>query len=229
MLTRHAARGAALLLLAASAHTAGAADDVATRLAAASGERGALAFQICGACHTVNEGEPTRVGPNLWDVVGSEVATRKGYEYSPALRDLGGVWTLERLDEFLSAPIDYAPGTRMVYPGVSDPAVRADIIEFLRTHTDTPVDRPAGGAVVASTPASDPFGKSWPEGPGRDVTGFVCQACHSLAIVKQQGLPRDRWDELLVWMVEEQGMDPLEPQQRDLVLDYLSESFGIER
>ncbi|RMF11178.1 MAG: hypothetical protein D6763_03930 [Alphaproteobacteria bacterium] len=65
-----------------------------------------------------------------------------------------------------------------------------------------------------------------PPGPGREEVFYQCQACHSLAIVKQQGLDRASWDETLVWMVEEQGMEPLEPQDRERVLDYLSTYFG---
>ena len=65
-----------------------------------------------------------------------------------------------------------------------------------------------------------------PAGPGREEVFYTCQACHSLAIVKQQGLDRDSWDESLVWMVEEQEMEPLDPEDRKLVLDYLATHFG---
>ena len=65
-----------------------------------------------------------------------------------------------------------------------------------------------------------------PVGPGREEVFYVCQACHSLAIVKQQGLDRDTWDEILVWMVEEQAMDPLDPEERKIILDYLGTYFS---
>jgi cytochrome c len=67
-----------------------------------------------------------------------------------------------------------------------------------------------------------------PAGPAREEVFYVCQACHSLAIVKQQGLDRDSWDETLVWMVEEQGMEPLDPGDRTLVLDYLATHYGTD-
>ncbi len=67
-----------------------------------------------------------------------------------------------------------------------------------------------------------------PAGPGREEVFYKCQACHSLAIVKQQGLNRDSWEESLVWMVEEQEMERLEADERNLVLDYLSKHFGRE-
>ncbi len=66
-------------------------------------------------------------------------------------------------------------------------------------------------------------------GEGREVVYDACQACHSLAIVKQQGLSREAWDETLDWMVEEQGMPELEPDERPLILDYLSSLYGPDR
>ncbi len=65
-----------------------------------------------------------------------------------------------------------------------------------------------------------------PAGRGREEVFYICQACHSLAIVKQQGLNREDWDESLVWMVEEQGMDPMETEDRELILDYLVTQYG---
>ena len=65
-----------------------------------------------------------------------------------------------------------------------------------------------------------------PAGAGREEVFYYCQACHSLAIVKQQGLDRASWDETLVWMVEEQEMEPLEAEELDLVLDYLARHYG---
>ena len=74
----------------------------------------------------------------------------------------------------------------------------------------------------------DPFGSDWPEGPGREDTGYLCGACHSLRIVIQQGLSRSDWDETLDWMIEEQDMAPLETEEREIILTYLSTHFGVD-
>ncbi|WP_299625454.1 hypothetical protein [Pelagibius sp.] len=74
----------------------------------------------------------------------------------------------------------------------------------------------------------DPFGSDWPEGPGREETGYLCGACHSLRLVTQQGLSRRDWDETLDWMVEEQEMEPLDAEEREIILSYLSEHFGVD-
>lgn len=65
-----------------------------------------------------------------------------------------------------------------------------------------------------------------PDEPGREEVAIYCGACHSLMIVVQQGLDRESWDKLLVWMVEEQGMPELEEDERKLILDYLADHVG---
>ncbi len=67
-----------------------------------------------------------------------------------------------------------------------------------------------------------------PPDKGRDEVEAYCGACHSLRLVVQQGLSRSDWEELLVWMVEEQEMEPLGAEDRKLVLDYLSKHVSIE-
>lgn len=67
-----------------------------------------------------------------------------------------------------------------------------------------------------------------PPDKGRDEVEAYCGACHSLKIVAQQGLSRADWVESLQWMVEEQEMDPLEPADYKLVLDYLSKHLSVE-
>lgn len=179
--------------------------------------RGAQSFVVCGACHASGPDSGTLIGPTLWNVVGRKVAARTEFDYSEALRRLGGEWTAERLDRFLANPADYAPGTRMAYVGIPDPVERRDVIAYLGTLT---------GGVAPVAAAADPFGPNWPAGPGREEAGAVCNACHSLAIVKQQRLPRARWDKLLDWMVEEQGMPEQPPERRALILEYLATHFG---
>ena len=68
-----------------------------------------------------------------------------------------------------------------------------------------------------------------PPGPGRELTYGVCSACHSMQIVRQQGMTREQWDETLDWMVEEQGMGELAGQPREQILDYLATVFSPDR
>ena len=88
-----------------------------------------------------------------------------------------------------------------------------------------PPAAPAAERTASGTGEAEEFG-GLIEGPGREEVFYACQACHSLAIVKQQGLDRGSWDESLVEMVEEREMDPLDPEDRNLILDYLSTYYG---
>jgi hypothetical protein len=65
-----------------------------------------------------------------------------------------------------------------------------------------------------------------PQAPGQEEVFYLCNACHSIRLVTQQRLSRHRWDELLDWMVEKQGMAPLPPEDRALILDYLATYYS---
>ena len=68
-----------------------------------------------------------------------------------------------------------------------------------------------------------------PPGAGREETHAICGACHSMRLVTQQGLDADRWDGLMDWMTEKQGMAELEKTERQRIVAYLAEHFGPDR
>ncbi|WP_025898398.1 hypothetical protein [Sneathiella glossodoripedis] len=65
--------------------------------------------------------------------------------------------------------------------------------------------------------------------PGAEETYIYCAACHSEKIVAQQGLTRKDWEEVLVWMVEEQEMEPIEEPDYSIILDYLAKHYNVDR
>ena len=97
-------------------------------------EAGAKVFGKCRACHAVEPGV-NRVGPTLHGVVGREVASAPGFDYSPAMRAWAGgkTWTPELLDAFLADPRHTVIGTTMVFAGVRDPQDRADLLAYLES------------------------------------------------------------------------------------------------
>lgn len=64
------------------------------------------------------------------------------------------------------------------------------------------------------------------DGPGRAETFGYCTACHNTALIRRSAFTRDRWDELMDWMTEKQGMNPLEGELRETIVDYLAGQYG---
>ncbi|MCJ8155808.1 cytochrome c family protein [Sphingomonas sp. LaA6.9] len=91
-------------------------------------------FQPCTVCHTDKKGDPNRLGPNLFGVVGARAgAHAAGFNYSPAMKEANFAWDRAKLDAYLEMPAKVVPGTRMVYPGQKDPTKRKIIIDYLET------------------------------------------------------------------------------------------------
>ena len=87
-------------------------------------------------------GGANRIRPNLWDVVGRDIAGVEGFRYSNALSGKDGDWTFDNLEGFLAGPRDWAPGTSMSYAGVRKEDDLANLIAWLRTLSDDPVPLP---------------------------------------------------------------------------------------
>jgi cytochrome c len=108
-------------------------DEVAQAAATANAESGATIFKKCQACHSGEQGGPNKVGPNLWGVVGRPKGSHEGFNYSAAMKAKGGDWTLPDLAAFIHKPKDFVPGTKMLFPGISDPTDLSDLLAYLNT------------------------------------------------------------------------------------------------
>ena len=64
------------------------------------------------------------------------------------------------------------------------------------------------------------------EGEGRSEVFGYCTACHNTALIRRSAFTRERWDELMDWMTEKHGMNPLEGEFRDTIVDYLARHYG---
>jgi cytochrome c len=111
-------------------------------LASADPGRGENSAKKCQACHTFNKGEPNRVGPNLYGVVGRDRASASGFNYSAAMKAKGGKWTIEELNAFLTNPRGTIPGTSMSFAGLPRGSERADVITYLNSKSDSPAPLP---------------------------------------------------------------------------------------
>ncbi|MBK5263614.1 MAG: cytochrome c family protein [Alphaproteobacteria bacterium] len=130
---------------------------IATLLASADPAKGEAVFKKCMACHTINQGGASGIGPNLYGVVGKAHGHVAGFAYSDALKGVPGNWTFEALNEWLTSPRKYASGTKMTFAGLGNPEDRANIIAYLNaqgSNLPLPVADAAPAATeIAATPA----------------------------------------------------------------------------
>lgn len=90
-------------------------------------------FAQCSACHSVAEGGPHAIGPNLFGIAGARVGAQGSYHYSEAMKASDLVWDRDTLDRYLANTTAVVPGTKMVIPPVADAAQRTAIIDYLET------------------------------------------------------------------------------------------------
>ena len=117
-------------------------ESISLLLAGASLEQGEKIFKKCGACHNYKKDSKSKIGPNLWNLINRQKASVSGFAYSKALSDFGGKWTFEELNGFLYKPKEYIQGTKMNFAGLNNVEDRADLILWLRQHSDNPVPLP---------------------------------------------------------------------------------------
>lgn len=87
------------------------------------------------------------------------------------------------------------------------------------------------GATVASAAAGNAFDPAddyggLPRNLGYEEVAGYCAACHSLQIVMQQRRSERRWNELVTWMIDQQGMAEPPAADRKRIVDYLARNYG---
>lgn len=118
-------------------------EPISALLASADMAAGQAITKKCSACHSFEEGGPNKVGPGLWNIVGSPKAAAPGYTYSEALKSMAAEsWDYEKLNAFLYHPKVYAPGTKMAFVGLPNTQDRANLIGYLRSLSKTPQPLP---------------------------------------------------------------------------------------
>ena len=79
----------------------------------------------------------TGAGPSLIGLIGRPVAGDPTYAYSEALRSAGGIWTRDRLANFLENPQRFAPGTAMADPDLA-PFTLLEIVQWFADRGGVP-------------------------------------------------------------------------------------------
>jgi cytochrome c len=92
-------------------------------------------FVQCSSCHTIKEGGANLTGPNLHGIFGKKIGEVPEFKYSEAAQAADFVWDGHKLDEWLTKPRDFLPGTKMSFPGMKEANDRRDVIAYLMIET----------------------------------------------------------------------------------------------
>jgi cytochrome c2 len=178
-------------------------DNILALLVTADPAKGAEVAKKCQLCHNFEKGGPNMIGPNLYGVLGRDIGSHEGYEYSDEIKSLPGNWDYLKIDGMITNPAAFAPGTKMaLFQGLPDAKERAEVLAFLRTKNDSPPPLPEAGAAggeaaggktaEAAAPAG---GAAKPAGGGSEIVALLatadpkqgeadaalCKVCHSFA------------------------------------------------
>ncbi len=98
--------------------------------------KGKMLFKTrCSQCHTIEKDGANKIGPNLHGIIGRQTGQVEGFNYTEANKSKGITWSEETLDEYLTNPKKYIPGTKMVFAGLRKKAQRDDLIAYLASES----------------------------------------------------------------------------------------------
>ncbi len=102
-------------------------------------EKGKTVAKKCASCHSFNRGGKNKVGPNLYNILNRDRAAIVEFNYSKAIKKLGGKWSLSDMDKYIHNPKKFLPGTKMSFKGIKNADDRASLILYLNRFADTPI------------------------------------------------------------------------------------------
>lgn len=131
------------------------AEPIAVRLAKADLAKGESAFKKCASCHTIAQGGANGLGPNLYGSLGQPHGHVAGFSYTDALKSIAGNWDFQGMDDWLTSPRRYAPGTKMTFAGMPDAQERANLIAYMNTQGSNLPLPAAPAAAAEEAPAAE--------------------------------------------------------------------------
>lgn len=98
-------------------------------------EAGKTVFNRCKACHKLEEGGHTTLGPSLHGLWGRKAGTLEGYSYSEAMKNSGVTWDDDTLAKYLRDPKTFIAGNKMAFPGIKDDTEIVNLLAYLKEAT----------------------------------------------------------------------------------------------
>jgi len=86
--------------------------------------------QECSDCHSVKPGK-NKKGPSLFGVVDRKSASIADFVYSDPMRAYNIVWSLDKIEAYITNPKVAVPGGKMKYDGLGDATARSNLLAFL--------------------------------------------------------------------------------------------------
>ncbi|UTW58113.1 hypothetical protein KFE96_15000 [Kordiimonas sp. SCSIO 12603] len=99
-------------------------------------------YRHCLNCHESNDPRQYATAPSLEGIIGRDIASIKGFDYSERLLSEEGVWTAEKLNVFLTRPSKAQPGTKMHFRGFRNPRDREVLIAWLAGEEISDLENP---------------------------------------------------------------------------------------
>jgi cytochrome c len=99
---------------------------------------GQAVFMKCAVCHNIGPDAKNKIGPALTGVIGRQPGTFAGFSYSQGMKDFGtknAAWTEALVSQFVKAPRDVVPGTKMTFQGLTDQTDIDNVIAYLQSQS----------------------------------------------------------------------------------------------
>jgi hypothetical protein len=65
-----------------------------------------------------------------------------------------------------------------------------------------------------------------PDGPFKHIVQAQCSYCHTLKLVAQQRMSREKWHKTITWMQKKHNLRAFSPEELEQILTYLSHALG---
>ena len=97
---------------------------------------GEKVFNKCKVCHQIGPNAKNMVGPEQNGIDGRKSGVQPGYNYSDANKNSGITWNEATFKEYITDPKKKIPGTKMVFPGLTNEKERDDVWAYMSQFKD---------------------------------------------------------------------------------------------